>query len=300
MLLLNFRQPRLTRLCLDDLRQVVGVDLSVLVIDNGSADGSAGELEKAVADFDATAHRAELLALADNRGFAGGMNRGLEWAAERGLPYVLVLNNDVRFAPDAIEPLVGVLRADRRVAAVGPTLLFPDGTVWAEGGGVGFGPNELRLHGHGGAPRPREHGPEAVDFVPCACAMFRTEDLQEVGGFDDDYFMYWEDVDLCARLRERGGRIIWLPWVRIEHAAGASSGGGRSPLRKFLMARNAVRYLKSRGTLRAWMGWLLFDVLLWPLAFVTGPVSALAKARGTCAGLCGRQVGAGEVERLLG
>jgi GT2 family glycosyltransferase len=174
------------------------------------------------------------------------------------------------------------------VAAVGPTVLHPDGTVWAEGGSLAFAPNALRLRGHGRAPRPREHGPEAVEFLPCACVLFRTADLVAVGGFDDAYFMYWEDVDLCARLRERGGRILWLPWSRVEHAAGASSGGGRSSLRKFLMARNALRYLRRRGTAKAWLAWLLFDLLLWPLTLLSGPRPAWAKLRGTLAGLRGR------------
>lgn len=294
-LVLNFRQPELTLRCLEDLARVEGVALAVLVIDNGSGDGSAARLAPAVESAGA-----ELLELDTNLGFAGGMNRGLLWAAEREVPFCLVLNNDVRLPPDSILPLVDVLRNDPRVAAVGPTVLQPDGTVWAEGGETGFSPNALRLLGHGRAPRPRESGPAEVGFLPCACALFRTADLVAVSGFDERYFMYWEDVDLCARLRARGGRVVWLPWVRIEHAAGGSSGGGRSPLRKYLMACHAVRFLKRHGTPAAWAGWLLFDVLLWPLALLAGPAAALAKLRGTIAGVFGRTAGAADVDRLLG
>jgi len=299
-LLLNYRGAELTRQCLADLLRVDDVALHVLVIDNGSQNGDAERLRDAIAAIDARGHHVELVALDDNLGFTGGMNHGMRLAHERGLAFVLVLNNDLRLPKDFLRPLVDTLRNDAGVAAVGPTVLLEDGTVWAEGGEVGFAPNALRLRRHGKAPRPQTHGPEAVDFLPGACVLLRTRQLAEVGYFDDRFFMYWEDVELCRRLQARGGRIVWLPWVRVEHLAGASSGGGRSPLRKFLMACNAVRFLRSNGSAKGWLGWLVFDVLLWPLALLSGPGAAWAKLRGTLAGLGGRAVGKADVARYLG
>jgi len=299
-LLLNWRRADLTLACLDDLLQAVQEPIAVLVIDNGS--GPAAQqgllaLRGAVAALAGGLHTVELLELPDNLGFAGGMNRGLAWAAARGCDATLVLNNDLRLPPGFLAPLRELLRHDPRVVAIGPTVLHPDGTVWAEGGELACGPNALRLRRHGQAPTPADQGPVAVPFLPCACVLFSTQALVEVGGFDEDYFMYWEDVDLCDRLAARGGRIVWLPWVRVVHASGQSSGGGRSPLRKFLMANNAVRYLRQHGRLHAWLGWLLFDVLLWPLVWLQGPAAAMAKLRGTLAGLRGHRASAADVER---
>lgn len=301
-LLLNWRRADLTRRCLGDLLAVVDVPLHVLVIDNGSGDDEIAALRRDVkaANAAAGAHRVELAALPDNRGFTGGMNHGIAWAATKGLEHVLVLNNDLRLPKDFLAPLVATLANDPTVAAVGPTVLHPDGTVWAQGGRLGFAPNGLVLGDHGRAPAPRELGPQAVAFLPCACVLFRTKDLAAIGGFDDAYFMYWEDVDLCERLRARGGAIVWLPWVRVEHAAGQSSGGGRSPLRKFLMACNAVRHLRTRPTWRGWFAWLCCDVLAWPLTLLRGPRAAWAKACGTLAGLRGHRAGAADVARWLG
>ncbi len=304
-LLLNWRRGDLTVRCLQDLLAVRDVPLHVVVIDNGSGEHDVAALRAAVAAANAATapsgalHRVELLALPENRGFTGGMNEGLRRAHAAALPFVLVLNNDVRLPPDFLRPLVDTLANDATVHAVGPTVLHPDGTVWAQGGHRGFVPNGLRLRGHGKAPMPREHGPESVGFLPCACVLFRTDALVAVGGFDDRYFMYWEDVDVCERLRARGGKIVWLPWVRVEHAAGQSSGGGKSPLRKFLMANNAVRYLRARGTLAGWLGWLCCDVLGWPLALLAGPRAAWAKACGTWAGLRGHRASAADVDRWL-
>ena len=300
-LLLNWRRADLTSRCLLDLLAVTDVPMRVLVIDNGSGADELASLRASVerANASPSPHRVELAALPDNLGFTGGMNHGLAWAKEQGLPFVLVLNNDLRLPPDFLKPLVATLANDPGVAAVSPTVLHPDGTVWAQGARRGFVPNGLVLGGHGEAPAPREHGPEAVDFLPCACVLFRTDAVVAAGGFDDAYFMYWEDVDLCERLRVRGGRIVWLPWVRVEHAAAQSSGGGRSPLRKFLMACNAVRFLRARGTFAGWLGWLCCDVLLWPLALLAGPRAAWAKLCGTWAGLFGHRASAADVARWL-
>ncbi|MFK7743061.1 MAG: glycosyltransferase family 2 protein [Planctomycetota bacterium] len=300
-LLLNYRGATMTLCCLRDLLQVCAdVDLRVLLLDNASGEDDLEELRRGLDELPADeAKRVELVPLDNNSGFTGGMNHGLRLAHERGARYALVLNNDLRLSDAFVRPLVEVMENDPQVAVVGPTVLQPDGSVWAEGGEVGFAANALRLIRHNKPPRPREHGPESVGFVPGACVLLRLDAVAEVGMFDDDYFMYWEDVALCHRLRQAGHKVVWLPWVRIEHFAGQSSGGGRSPLRKFLMACNAVRYLKSHGSAAGWLGWLCFDVLLWPIALVTGPAAALAKMRGTWAGLCGHRASAEDVRRYL-
>lgn len=285
--LLNWRQPELTRQCLEDLVAAAVPGLCVLVVDNGSGDRSAASLRAATANAQGSGLVCELLELERNLGFTGGMNRGFAWARQRGCEFVLVLNNDLRLPAGFLEPLVATMRNDARLAAVAPTVVYPDGRVWAQGGSLGFHSNSLRLRGHGGVPAPMDRGPELVDFVPGACVLFRQSDLEAVGGFDDDYFMYWEDVELCHRLHARGRRIVWLPWVRVTHLGGASAGGSRSPLRKYLMAKNGMRYLKRHGTLAQWAALLLIDLLSLPLLLLARPRSAWAKVCGIGAGLRG-------------
>lgn len=300
-LLLNYRGVDCTLACLGDLLQVTDVAMQVLVLDNASGGDEVARLQDGIAAARAAAAAAadvELIALPHNLGFTGGMNHGLALAAGRA-PYALVLNNDMRLPKDFLRPLVSVLHNDANVAAVGPTILHPDGTVWAEGGDVALAANALRLRRHGRAPSPVDAGPASPGFLPGACLLLRLDAAAEVGYFDDGYFMYWEDVALCTRLRERGHAIVWLPWVRVEHRAGHASGGGRSPLRKYLMACNAVRYLRRHPSVRGWLGWLWFDVLLWPLALLCGPAGTLAKLRGTVAGLAGHRAGRADVARYL-
>ena len=164
---------------------------------------------------------------------------------------------------------------------------------------MGFASNALRLRHQGRSPTATSRGPEEVDFLTGAFLLLRIEAALAVGAFPDDYFMYWEDVALSHALRRAGHGVVWIPWVRVEHLSGQSSGGGRSPLRKFFMACNAVRYLKAHGSAKAWLGWFVFDVLLWPAALLAGPAAALAKLRGTWKGLMGYAPSAADVARYL-
>ena len=295
-LVLNWRLPDDTLQVAADLRACVyDGALRTLLIDNGSGDGSAEKLQAVEGDA------IEVLALEQNVGYCAAINRGLAWASEHGADHVLLLNNDVRLPPDFLDPLVDTLRNDPSLAAVGPTILDGVGRAWSQGGGVAFRPNLVVLHNQGGIPAERERGPEHVEFLPGACALYRREDLEAIGGLDEDYFMYWEDVDLGERLRARDRRLLWLPWVQVVHDVSRSSGGGRSPLRKYMMAVNSVRFLRRHGSGAKWLAFLLFECLLWPLSIVsgTGIRAAVAKGRGLVAGLFGGRVTVQDVDRYV-
>lgn len=291
-IVLNWRLADVTLECLADLR-ACGYPLECLVIDNGSGDGSAER-------FDREAEGAEVLALAENLGYCAAVNRGVAWARERGVELVLFVNNDMRLPVGFLDPMVEVLANDPTVAGVTPTILRDDGRVWCQGGAIAFHPNMLKLRGEGEDPAPTSEGPLAVDFLTGACALYRLSDLAAVDDLDESYFMYWEDVDLGRRLRNLGKKLIWLPWVRTTHLSSASSGGGRSAMRKYMTALNSVRYLKAHGTATQWCAFLVFDVLLWPVTWIggTGLAATLAKGRGILAGLLGRRVTVDDVRRF--
>ncbi|MEM7203383.1 MAG: glycosyltransferase family 2 protein [Planctomycetota bacterium] len=287
-LILNWRQPELTLQSLSDLRECGYPNLDILVMDNGSGDDSVERLRTA---------RAEVMAFDDNLGYCAAMNLGIEWAQRRAADLVLFLNNDVRLPAGFLDPMVEVMARDSSVACVGPTMLRPDGLVWCQGGAIAFHPNMLKLRGEGGPPAPSSEGPVAVDFMPGACALYRLDEVVAVGGLDESYFMYWEDVELGWQLRDRGKTIVWLPWSRVTHLVSQSSGGGRSPVRKYMCAVNSVRYLKRHGTVRQWFAFAVFELVLWPFTWLggTAPKAMFAKGRGLAAGLLGRRVTAADV-----
>jgi GT2 family glycosyltransferase len=196
----------------------------VMVVDNGSSDGSVDEIRSA---FPAVT----VIALDQNRGFGAANNVALRASAAE---FVLFLNSDTVVPQGAIDGLHARAIARRAVAA-GPKLI--DGTGRPE---ISFGRmlspwSELvqqtrqRLAASAGASARRYidrlvTGERTVDWVSGACLLAHRESTIGVGGFDERYFLYEEDVDLCAALRARGGDILFAPGTHVVHLRGRSVG----------------------------------------------------------------------------
>jgi len=190
----------------------------------------------------------------DNRGFAAGINQA---ARRASTPLLLVLNPDTRLQQGALRVLIDGLERRPDVVAVGPKVLSPDSSVQATGRtfptaltGL-FGRTTVFTKLWPDNPLSRKNLPSAavdddieVDWVAGTCVLIRARAFQEVGGFDEDFFLYWEDADLCHRLRERGGRIMYVPSAVVVHALGQSSARARA---RSLVAfhRSALRYYRK-------------------------------------------------------
>ncbi len=203
-----------------------GVRVEVVVLDNASQDGSAEMVRERFPT-------AVLLESEENLGFARGYNRAAARAEGR---HLLMLNPDTVVRPGALERLVSFLDSHPRVGAAGPRLLNPDGSLqfscrrFPRPLAAVFRNTPLgRL-----APGNRftrdylmsdwNHGEaREVDWVSGAAVCIRREAWEEVGGFDEGYFMYAEDMDWCLRAREAGWRIYYVPEAVIVHRIGGSS-----------------------------------------------------------------------------
>ncbi len=212
----------------------------IIVIDNASADGSA---EMVAAEFP----EVQLIANPDNRGFTRGNNQGLALARGR---YVFFLNPDTEVVGDALATMIANLDAHPEVGALGPELRYGDGSrqssrrrfptlmtalfestplawhwpsnPWArryrmeQGLGVREQESGVRSQESGG------RGQE-VDWLVGAALMVRREALEQIGDFDEGYFMYSEELDWCRRAKDAGWRIVYLPAAQIIHYEGKSS-----------------------------------------------------------------------------
>ncbi|MGH9525072.1 MAG: glycosyltransferase family 2 protein [Terriglobales bacterium] len=208
---LNWRGLGDTLRCLESLARVDYPALSVVVVDNGSGDGSADAIRRA---FPNTA----VIALPENRGFAGGNTAGIRHAEQAGAPYVWLLNNDAVADPGALKPLVTAAEADPHLAVVGSVLFDLDNpSRLQEWGGGWFFPWTGRFQAH--ARRP---GPGRLAYISGASALMRIAALSAVGGLDTAYFLYGEDVDLCHRLRRAGWGLEVAAASRVLHKQWAS------------------------------------------------------------------------------
>ena len=230
--------------CLSSLAQVEYARLDVVVVDNGSSDGSAEAVEAGFPD-------AVVIRTGRNAGFSGGVNAGIAAALERGADAVLLLNNDMVVEPGFLAPLV---RASLQpgVAAACSQILFADvpDRVWYAG--ASFHPrrgHHGRNIGFGKAPLPATSPTYKVD---CACggAMLITRDaVEEIGLFDEELFAYREDLDWSLRARERGRSVVVVPASVVRHRVSASTGGESSPTSLYYDVRNSLTVAERHAPL---------------------------------------------------
>jgi GT2 family glycosyltransferase len=227
LVIVNYRSyEELTR-CLGSLecaRQALG---QVTVVDHDSNLAAAAGI---LARFPWV----EVLQRATNEGFATGVNLGV---ARGRAEYVLLLNPDCVADGDAIDRLIAFAAGRRHVAVVGPRVLNADGTV--QGSARRFpgwstfiaGRSSWLTRHFPGNPLSRWNlpaleetaTPVQVDWVSGACMLIRRDAFESVHGMDEQFFLYWEDADLCKRLSQHGWPTMYLPTVTIVHAGGRSS-----------------------------------------------------------------------------
>jgi len=240
------------------LASVPSAGTRLIVVDNASVDDSAAAVRQR---FPA----ADLLELERNVGFGAAVNRG---AARGDAPYILLLNNDARLQPAALETLSAALQ-DPEVVAAGPLMLGPEGECELSIDRTLSPWNEARfklvglLYRGGRGPiaasiRQRMSRSRPVRSLSGACMLLRRDAFERVGGFDERFFLYAEDVDLCLRLRQGGGKLLYVAEAVVEHDRGASSATDRAATALHYRRSQIAFYRKHRGvlatsTLRAYL-----------------------------------------------
>jgi GT2 family glycosyltransferase len=213
--------------CLRSIDRARGaLALEALVVDNASDDGTLAEV-RAVAPW------ARIRETGDNLGYARAVNIGLRESAGA---FALVLNPDCVVEPDAFAALHAWMTAHPRCGIAGPLIRNPDGTIEYTArtfpGAAAFLFNRYSLLTRlwPGNPWSRRYllsdwdhaSPRTVDWVTGACMLVRREAVAQVGGMDEAYFMFNEDVDWCHAMKDAGWSVDFVPAARVTHAIGAS------------------------------------------------------------------------------
>ena len=225
--IVSYRTPAMLRQCLESISaERTGLTIEVAVVDNASGDGSA---EMVAEQFPWV----RLIRNQRNRGFAAAHNQALRRASGR---YWLVLNSDAAPLPGALRTLVDFLDVHPGMAVVGPRLRYPDGTVqpsrrrfptlatlFLESTQLQrFSPSNPVLRRYYIADRSDDE-PQDVDWLVGACLCVRAAAGQQVGLFDERFFMYSEELDWCRRFRAAGWRVVYVPAAEVIHFEGGSS-----------------------------------------------------------------------------
>ena len=205
---LNWNRRDDTLACLESLAQADLGGASVWVVDNGSHDGSAAAVRER---FPAV----RVVALPENRGFAGGNNAGIRAALESGAEGVLLLNNDTRVSPDFLLPLLWAFDAYPRAAAVCSAIHRQDRPEMLDVGyaQVRFAQREaVQLCGVNALPGQGFGSRCEIEVAVGCCVLISAAALRTVGLFDERYFAYHEDVDWSLRARRAGYQLVYEPF----------------------------------------------------------------------------------------
>lgn len=227
---LNWNGWRDTLACLASLQCLNYPNFGLIVVDNGSTDGSQSHIEAHIPGL-------KVLQTGANLGFGGGCNAGIRQALEQGADYIWLINSDTTVDANALTELVRLADAQVFVGAVGSVLYEADR------------PDQIQLWGGGRVGLWRgfsrhQVSPAPLDFVSGASMLLRREAIEQVGMFDvQTFFMYWEDSDLGFRLRQAGWQLAVAEKSRVWHKLSASLGQGSRQLDVYF-TQSGVRFLR--------------------------------------------------------
>jgi GT2 family glycosyltransferase len=285
---LNWNRRADTLACLASLLEQTYRDLSIVVVDNGSTDGS-------VAGIRATYPMVTVIENGTNLGYSEGNNVGIRYALERDAEYVMVLNNDTLADPAMLENLFLAAECDQKIAAVGPKILYfahPQ-RIWSAGAVINYTETVSRSRGYGQPDRGQLDRREDVDMVSGCAMLLRREALIEIGPFDPVYSpAYFEDADWCLRARQHGYRVRYVPEAKLWHKVSLSSGGEYNPKERYLLGLNSVTFMKRYANWLQWIKFLIFAVGSLPAVYIVRSCqgrgyAVVAKAAGIMDGLRG-------------
>ena len=233
-IIVNYRKPALTEEAVASLGNRSGENaVSIIVVDNGSADGSLERLKESCAGC-------TVLDAGGNLGFSGGNNVGIRYALDHGAKYVLLLNNDAVAERGAAEALLAA--ADQKTIVVPQIVCASDPSrVWYGGGHVSW----MRGGFYHDAGATSAASARDVDFATGCCMLLPVAFFRECGLMDERFFLYCEDAELCLRAVRAGYRIRYEPCAVVRHKVSASTGGERSPMSAYYGTRNRLMLLSQ-------------------------------------------------------
>jgi GT2 family glycosyltransferase len=230
-IIVNWNRHDLLRACLSSLQQQTFRDFEVIVVDNGSVDGSVELLRSAPFGH------VRIIENPENRGFCAANNQGIR--AARG-SFIALLNNDAEAEPRWLEELLGALVPEPAVGmAASKILTWEDRGIIDKAGHLIYPDGQNRGRGTGERDRGQYDRLEEAAWPDGCAALYRRSLLEQIGGFDEDFFAYADDAELGLRARIAGWRCLYVPTAVVRHHTGSTL-GRYSAERLFLIERNRL------------------------------------------------------------
>jgi GT2 family glycosyltransferase len=239
-IVVNWNNASDTIACIASLHDIQYSAFDIIVVDNGSHDGSADEIQAAADDI-------TLIRNERNLGFAVGNNIGIQRAVKNGADAVLLLNNDTTVDPEILNAFVSALDTHPDAGFLTAKIYYFDDPkrIWM---GLPHWAGDTCSFEHDGLDALDEHGAfekiEEISYA-CGCALFATADtLARVGLMEPKFFCYFEEVDWCFRAAREGLRSYFVPGAKVWHKVSATSGGKQAPIVRYFRTRNRLLFAK--------------------------------------------------------
>lgn len=270
-IILNWNRKNLTSRCLESIEKLLikSYTLQVIVVDNASSDGSQKALRKKLKEIELKKRHisGKLIENPENYGFAKGNNIGISYALDSSADFVMVLNNDTEVEKGLIVNFIKTMNTHNKAGVLSPKIYFAKGyefhkdryeknelgkVFWYAGGDIDWANVYGVNHGVDEVDCGQYEEDRETDFATGTCMFFRREALESTGFFNDKYFMYLEDVDLCMRFINFGWQVFYTPKAYLWHKVAQSSAIGSS-LNDYFTTRNrlyfGIKYAPARSKL---------------------------------------------------
>ena len=239
---LNWNGLTDTLVCLESLRRLDCAGHRVVVVDNGSTDGSVEALRR-----ENLPPTLDIIETGRNLGYAGGNNLGIRHALDRGADFIFLLNNDTTVDPRLLDELVDAAERHPEVGCFGPWILYmhdPD-RLWFSRSEWSSAKAAFTAPGKGRLASELPNSPADTEYVCGAALFFRAEVARKVGLLDERFFLVYEDSDWCFRARDAGFGCLTVPSARVWHRIGSSFSTEASPLRTYFSTRNKLLWAEK-------------------------------------------------------
>lgn len=248
---LNWNGEDNTIECLNSLKKINYDNYKIVVVDNGSADGSVFEIKKRFPEV-------EIIENKTNLGFAGGNNIGIKYAMKNQADYILLINNDTITDSNFLIKLVEAGESDKGIGILGPKILFwsEPSRIWFAGGKINWLKNKGVHIGWGEIDNGQYDKIKEVGYLTGCCLLIKKEVINKVGVFPEDYFLYYEDLDFSLRVKNFGYKCIYVYKSKIYHKVSKSTKPGSSEY-IYYHTRNGLTLAKRNGS-------LLSKIILYP------------------------------------
>lgn len=231
----NFNKKDYVIGAIESVQSTAGELADILVVDNASTDGSVAQIHQRFPYI-------KVEVLRENIGGSGGFAHGMSQAKEIGYRYIALLDNDAVVKPDTLAKMMDLLENNSSIGVVGPAICKMDAPeiVQEVGANISLHDASFNLNFAGESYSSIAKGLIDCDYVPACCLMTKSEVIEKVGVFDVEFFLYWDDIDWCVRVKDAGWRVVAQPQIQALHKGGGANATNTLP--RYYYWRNKLRF----------------------------------------------------------